>query len=148
MKNEEYSKYNDTAINLVTKKFLDKIDLAGKPYLDHLYAVAGKFPHDAKLFIIALLHDILEDTDTTRDDLSGLFPSDIVITVEILTRKLNEPYFQYIERIGHNKDATLVKKADLIHNMSVWRLPELEDKDLERLKKYFQAYKYLESKWV
>lgn len=146
--NEQYNELTSKAVNLVTEKFIDKKDKAGKPYLDHLYAVAGDFANNPKLFIIAILHDVIEDTDVTKEDLSRYFGEEIANVVDLLTHKENEPYKAYIERIGTDSEATRVKMSDLRHNMSLWRLDVLTEKDIERLKKYHDAYVYLKSKWV
>ena len=148
MKSEQYKDLYNNAIKLVTNQFLDKKDKAGKPYLDHLYAVAGNFTKDNKLFIVALLHDVIEDTDTTKEDIEREFGAEIAELVDLLTHKENEPYESYIERISTNYEASEVKKADLRHNMSIWRLKEFTDKDIDRLKKYHKAYIYLETKWL
>ncbi len=86
------------------------------PYVTHPVAVAGKFQNSI-LRSIALLHDVLEDTDTTRKDLlEGFIPSVVVEAVETLTQQKGEKYLNYILRVKINPLATLVKIEDIKHN--------------------------------
>ncbi len=67
---------------------------------------------------IALLHDILEDTETTYEELKGVFGVEIAHTVLVLTKTENETYEEYIERVRTNPDAVAVKIADIADNLS------------------------------
>jgi (p)ppGpp synthase/HD superfamily hydrolase len=93
-----------------TQKYKDE------PYVNHPKRVALQMPND-KLQVIALLHDVLEDTTATKQDLITHFGSDVAEVVFILTRKENETYLDYIQRIKLDPDATLVKIADLMDNL-------------------------------
>lgn len=130
------------AFRLINKFFRGKVDKAGKPYEDHLMAVYSKFQGELK--ILALLHDILEDTDCTKDYLLELgIPKHIVSSIEILTRHSEETYKEYIDRLvtSNNTSALLVKKADLEHNMDLSRLSRITNKDINRVsKRYLPAY--------
>ncbi len=86
------------------------------PYIVHLIMVASHFT-DPKLQAIALLHDILEDTDIKPRQLYELFGFDIAYTVGILTRRKKEDYFSYIRRVGRDILAKEVKMADLKSNL-------------------------------
>ncbi|MGR1082646.1 hypothetical protein ACUYFE_01255 [Olegusella massiliensis] len=90
------------------------------------------------------MHDTLEDTDITSDDLyaAGLC-TDVVDAVKVLTHQKNVPYFEYVEQVATNKLATMVKIADLKHNMQLERLPKVSPKDLERVEKYKTALDFL-----
>lgn len=128
---------------LITKLFDGKLDKGGYPYLDHLHEVSNRvLGDDAKL--IGLLHDTLEDTEMTREDLIKLgYSEHVVSSVEILTRKKGEDYPDYIERIveSNNKDALNVKLADLNHNMNISRIKNPTLKDVDRIeKRYRPAY--------
>ena len=89
-------------------------DKAGAPYIEHLGRVAGRLTSD-KDKTIAYLHDILEDTCLTRTDLAGLFPEEIVAAVQLLSRRPDETYAAFIERIclSENFSAIFVKYADV-----------------------------------
>lgn len=137
------------------KLFSGKLDKGGYPYLDHLYEVSNNVTsEDAK--IVGLLHDVLEDTETTREDLLEMGYSEFIVsTIEILTRGAKEDYDDYIERIikSNNKIALEVKLADLKHNMDISRIKNPTPKDLERVeKRYRKAFikisnKLEELKW-
>ena len=95
---------------------------------------------------VAMLHDLLEDTAYTEDDLREEgFPAEIIEAVVCLTKTEGEEYADYVERVCQNKLAARVKLADLKDNMDITRLEKVTDKDFERLKKYHKAYKYLKS---
>lgn len=120
----------DDVLAIVSEWFRDKTDKKGAPYVDHLTHVrdnilispiylSDKEKNDAK--IVALLHDTLEDTDITADDLIHKFhiPERIVNTVRILTHRSDATYFEYIDSIctSQNKLAIAVKIADLSDNL-------------------------------
>ena len=96
---------------------------------------------------MALLHDTIEDGDITADYLlmQG-FPHDIVDVVLSVSRNKDEDYFDFIQQCKTNPIGRKVKLADLKDNMDITRLNELTDKDIERLKKYYKAYKILTEK--
>lgn len=119
-------------------------DLSGKPYTDHICAVAaGVDTSDAKT--VAYLHDIVEDTDWTLKKLRDYFPSRIVDAVDCLTRREGEDYKVFIQRIKKNPLATQVKLSDLSHNMDKSRIENPTDKDLRRWEKYHKAKQELSS---
>jgi len=122
--------------------FRDKYDLAGQVYLRHLNRVAESFiDEDSK--IVALLHDLVEDTSFTFEDLESLaFHSKIICSLRLLTNDLGD-YDAYIERLVKSDDlvAKRVKMADLLDNMNLNRFTTLEKKNFERVKnKYMKAY--------
>lgn len=133
----------EQAIKLVSIKHYGQKDKANKPYLFHLLYVMNNLD-DLNAKIVGVLHDILEDTDITRNDLFNYgFSEEIVIAVEILTKPKNQKYMDYIENIKSNNIAKKVKLIDLKHNMDLTRLSKISDKDLKRTIKYIKAYKYL-----
>lgn len=139
--------------DFVKKKFEGITDKNGKPYFNHLLRVAhyaydtdtkSKYDRDI-LFDIALLHDILEDTDTTEEELKTVsdISEEMIEIIKILTRKKNEPYMEYIERVSQNKLATIVKLADLRDNMDIRRYDVFNESNFSLLKRYHKAYKFL-----
>lgn len=95
---------------------------------------------------VALLHDVIEDSPITADDLVNEgFEYAIVNRVIRMTRKEGESYMDYIKRIGEDNICRIVKMCDLKDNMDITRLEKITDKDFDRLKKYHKAYKYLKS---
>ena len=133
----------EKAIKLAAIKHYGQRDKSNKPYIFHLLYVMNN-ADDLKAKIVGVLHDILEDTDITRNDLLNYgFSEDIVSAVEILTKPKNKKYMEYIDNIKSNNIARTVKLIDLKHNMDLTRLSEISDKDLKRNEKYFKAYNYL-----
>lgn len=121
-------------------------DLVGQPYYHHASRVADNFGQN-NYGIAAYLHDVVEDTEWTLDQLREVgFSPEIVEAVDALTRRKGEGYMDYIGRCAGNKIAIHVKIADLADNMDIRRLPELTVKDVDRLCKYHKAFRYLKSK--
>lgn len=140
------------ALNIIETAFAGKKDKAGKPYIDHLKRVAENAKNYFKgneyieeLETIALLHDLLEDCpEWTKQHLNVIFKNtNIVASVEKLTKKDGLNYEQYIANIRNDRFAKAVKLADLKDNMDLTRLSELTEKDIERTKKYHKSYIYL-----
>lgn len=97
--------------------------------------------------IVALLHDVLEDTDTTVEELKTYgFNENIVEALILLNHDENIPYFEYIENVSTNKLATKVKLKDLEHNSDLTRLETITDDDIKRFKKYHKSITMLEEK--
>lgn len=130
------------AIDMATSAHDGQTDRAGKPYVTHPLRVmqACSTPEER---IVAVLHDVVEDTAVTLDDLSRDFPSHIVDAVRCLTRTPDMTYEQYIERVAVNPVAVQVKLRDLSDNMDVRRLESLTEDDIMRLHRYLKAYRRL-----
>lgn len=93
-----------------------QVDKAGNPYYLHPFAVASKCK-DEKEIIVALLHDILEDTDYPAMNILTHFGQEIFDAIVALTRGIDEKYSDYIKRVSENPLAKFVKKKDLEHNL-------------------------------
>ena len=116
-------------------------DKAGKTYIFHpLKVYFGVKTKDAK--IIALLHDVLEDSNYTIEDLDFLTEKQ-KYSLNLLTHKKDESYFDYIEKIRDDDIAKEVKLSDLKHNSNLKRLKNITEKDLERVEKYKKAIEIL-----
>ncbi len=122
------------------------VDHGGVPYILHPVHVAEQMA-DEKETAAALLHDVIEDTNITAEALidEGI-PGDVVNTVVILTKKPDEDYFTYIRRVSADPTAKKIKLADLKHNSDITRLPEITQKNRERLEKYKKAIEILSLK--
>lgn len=119
-------------------------DKAGQAYILHPLRVMSKMP-DNHSKSAALLHDVLEDTNWTANDLVKVgIPQEVVIAVECLSKQKDQDYETYISRIKKNELARVVKLADIEDNINVLRLDQLEDKDLERVQQYHKAWKALQ----
>ena len=132
------------AINLAMQAHDGQTDKAGMPYIGHVMRVmqAGR-TIDEK--IAGVLHDIVEDTDWTFEALLAEgFPVHIVDALRCVTKLHDdEPYEEFIQRVKSNPLAVAVKINDLTDNMDIRRLPDLTDKDVQRLRKYLKAYRLL-----
>ncbi|MBQ0000569.1 MAG: HD domain-containing protein [Clostridiales bacterium] len=117
-------------------------DEAGVPYIEHPRFVAGLLGNN-ELKVIALLHDVMEDTDVTEQELRPIFGDRITDALLLMTRDKSEDYSIYIERLSHNELSRKVKLADLTHNMDMNRMKVITDKELERNHKYHKAYDFL-----
>ena len=120
-----------------------QVDKAGVDYIQHPLFVASLVEGElAKT--VALLHDVVEDSDWTLEDLrmEGL-PEEVVQAVGILTKKRNENYEEYILRVKQNPLARQVKLADLKHNSDLSRLTNVTDRDRKRVAKYQKAISFL-----
>lgn len=138
-----YNEQFQIALELAVEKHKNQTDKAGNPYILHpLHVMENVNSKEGK--IVAILHDIIEDTDVTEDYLLKIGLSKrIVDAVVALTRSEDIDYQEYIKTLSSNPLAKEVKLADLEHNMDLKRLPTLEKKDLERNRKYQIAYHYL-----
>ena len=138
-----YTDMTKKAIKLMYEKHKNQIDKSGMPYVLHPLHVAESMK-DEKTTVVALLHDIVEDTDITLTDLIKMqFPKEVVDAIGIMTHTSELSYYEYIERISSNPISTEVKLADLKHNMDLSRLNQITKEDLERLKKYKKSFDYL-----
>ena len=124
------------AIQLAVKHYKGQVDKAGQPYILHpLQLMMSVDKNDEK--IVAVMHDIVEDTEITLNDLQNEgFSKEVIDAIECVTKKEGEDYDSFIDRISQSALATKVKLADLEDNMDLSRLSEVTDKDLERLEKY------------
>ncbi|PHB08657.1 GTP pyrophosphokinase [Bacillus wiedmannii] len=121
-----------------------QVDKAGIDYIKHPEAVAS-FVNTNEEKATAYLHDVLEDTEMTANDLlSAGIPHNIVEAVQVLTKERYTPYFEYLSKVKENSLARTVKLADLKHNSDRSRLARITDKDLKRLEKYRKAIQFLE----
>lgn len=125
-----------------TEKHMGQVDRAGVPYVEHPRAVAGMLDGETER-IVAWLHDTVEDTDATIDEIRRLFGDEVAVAVDHLTHRKGEPYMNYIRRVKENELARKVKLADLEHNMDLSRLPVVTSADALRCVKYCQAKQLL-----
>jgi (p)ppGpp synthase/HD superfamily hydrolase len=139
------AKLLSTAIALVAKAFHTKLDKGGQPYILHCLHVMNQMPKDDhELMMIAVMHDLIEDTDFTLEGVIELgFPPRVVDALRLLTHDPATSYDAYISILAFNRDCVLVKRADLRHNSDIMRMKGLRQKDFLRLEKYHRAFEYL-----
>ncbi len=123
-----------------------QFDRGGIPYIFHPYHLAEQMT-DELTACAALLHDVMEDTATTADDLRKEgFPEEVIEAVTLLTHDEDIAYMDYVAKLSKNKIAKTVKLADLAHNSDITRTPantEPAEKTAERIKKYAAAREFL-----
>ncbi|WP_352399999.1 HD domain-containing protein [Anaerotignum sp.] len=134
----------ENALIIAAKAHKGQLDKGGNPYILHpIRVMLGCKTQEEK--IVAILHDTLEDSDLTVDDLiKEGFSENIVDAVVCLTRDKNQDYMEHIQEVSKNSLATAVKLSDLADNMDLNRLPGLTQKDFQRLEKYLRAKLILE----
>ena len=135
----------ERAIKIAVDAHLGQKDKAGAPYILHLLRVMAGVEGESEK-IVAILHDIVEDTSITIEDLeSEGFSDEICAGVHAMTKIDGEDYDAYLQRVKHNPIAHHVKLADLKDNMNLLRLPELSPELFQKYSKYHQAWQYLTS---
>ena len=133
----------DQAINIAIKAHSGQTDKAGKPYILHPLRLMFQFDTETEM-IVAVLHDVIEDSDITCDDLkSAGFSDEVINAIDCLTKRKNENYDRFILRISKNDLARKIKIEDIKDNLDLTRLNQMTEKDLKRIEKYHRALKTL-----
>lgn len=133
----------DKAILVATKAHAGQLDRGGQPYILHPLRVMFKFQAKDEM-IAAVLHDVVEDSSFTLEDLKEYGFSEVVINaVASLTRNKGENYEDFILRLSANDLARKIKIEDIRDNMDLTRLDKITDKDLVRIEEYHRALKRL-----
>jgi (p)ppGpp synthase/HD superfamily hydrolase len=134
----------ETAIALAVAGHAGQVDKADQPYILHPLRIMMRM-RDETSRIVGVLHDLVEDTDTTFDDLrSEGFSEQILEVLDHLTHRDSEEYQSYILRVKKNSLARYVKLRDLEDNMDIRRLNHSPcERDWKRLKKYRLAWSVL-----
>jgi len=134
-----YSTKTKLAMQLAYRAHAGQTDKAGWPYFHHPLHIAEQMKDEAST-IVALLHDVVEDTDYTLEDIRSMgFGDDVTDALSLLTHEKSAPYFDYVAKIKENPIAKAVKLADLKHNSDLTRLDKIGEKDLARVEKYRKA---------
>lgn len=133
----------EKAIRIAVNAHYEQKDKGGKPYIFHPLRVMDNCA-SLETKIVAILHDVVEDTDVEMESLALEFPSKIIEALKLLTHRADVAYMDYIEKIKENPISREVKIADLKDNSNTSRLIDMTNKDVERLKKYNAALKRLE----
>ena len=143
-----YTKLTIKAMEVAFSAHFGQKDKAGAPYIFHPFHIAENMP-DEDTTVIALLHDVIEDTDLTASDLRkfGFTPLQIE-TVVAMSKKKDEQYFDYIQRVKENNYSRIVKLADLKHNSDKSRLLTLPQEEQDKMiklidERYKKAIKML-----
>ncbi len=130
------------ALVLAVTKHHGQYDKGGVPYSLHPLKVMHYLKSDdMELMSIAVMHDVVEDTDVTFQDLEDMgFTPRVISALRLLTKMPGQTAKEYLEGIKSNKDTIAVKLADLRHNSDIRRLKGITEKDVARMKKYNEMY--------
>lgn len=143
IKNENKWATIEDAIAIAANAHKGQTDKAGNSYILHPLRMMMQMKSETAM-IAAVLHDVVEDTAWTLEELREKgFSNEVLEAVECLTNRTGENYGEFIERVQENKIAREVKIADLEDNMNIRRIDQLKPKDLERLEKYHKYWKIL-----
>lgn len=116
-----------------------QVDKGGNPYWKHPYAVSRRV-EGLERKIVALLHDIVEDTPVTYSQLYNWgFTREIIYSVLWLTRQSDDTYMKFIKKMKQNKISVDVKIADILENLDMTRIPNPTEVDFSRIKRYKKA---------
>ncbi|MBM3462717.1 MAG: HD domain-containing protein [Armatimonadetes bacterium] len=131
------------AIEIAARAHVDQVDKVGAPYVLHPLRMMLRMATDEEK-MAAVLHDVVEDTDVSLDDLrrEGI-PEAVLAAVDALTKRPDEDYTAFVHRAAANPIARRVKMADLEDNMNLLRLQEVTDSAVERLRKYHAHWRIL-----
>jgi len=131
----------EDAILFATEVHRGQVDKAGNPYILHPIRVMMRMT-SPEARIVAILHDTIEDSDHTLDDLRELgYDEPIIAAVDAISRREDESYEEFIQRLKPNPLARRVKLGDLLDNMDLRRAnPVVAEKDAERLARYQRAW--------
>ena len=140
-----YTALTKKALKLCFEAHRDQTDKSGMPYVFHPFHLAEQMDSEEST-IVALLHDVIEDTEYTLSDLAAMgFSNSVIDALALMTHDSTVPYMEYVRAISLNSLATKVKLADLRHNSDLTRLDHVDEKALSRVKKYAAAIELLES---
>jgi len=132
----------ENALMLAIKGHEGQYDKGGMPYINHPMAVST-YCDTKEAKIVALLHDTLEDTDITYEEICEGCGKEIADLVQMMTHDDSVPYMDYVKFVGQNPVTREVKLADLRHNTQPGRIIDMTEKDHERMRKYRTAIEYL-----
>ena len=139
-----YTKMTKKALKLCFKAHKRQKDKSGMPYVFHPFHLAEQMVTE-ETTIVALLHDVVEDTRYTFRHLEKMgFEKPIIEALRLLTHNDGSKYMEYVAKIKNNPIAKAVKLADLRHNSDLSRLDSVDNKAIERRQKYLAAIEYLE----
>ena len=139
-----YTSLTKKAMKLCFAAHKEQTDKSGLPYVFHPFHLAEQMT-DEKSTVVALLHDVVEDTPYTLEDLRTMgFPDDVLEAIALMTHAKGVPYLDYVAALRDNPLAKRVKLADLRHNSDLTRLDVVDEKALARVEKYRKAIALLE----
>ena len=141
-----YTEPTAKASRIAYEAHRDQYDKIGMPYIFHPIHLAEQMDDEISV-CVALLHDVVEDTDVTFEELAGEFPAEVIEVLKLLTHEKDEDYLEYIRRLKVNPTARKVKKADMMHNSDESRAALLASDEAREYfrNKYSKAWEELTS---
>ena len=134
-----YTELTKKAMRISLRAHQGQTDRSGMPYFLHPFHVADHMK-DEEETCTALLHDVVEDTDVTLDDLRAAgMPERVLEAVDLLTHRKGVPYLDYVRNLSGNPIARAVKLQDLEHNLDLGRIDHITREDIRRTEKYKKA---------
>ena len=134
----------EKAIEVAVRAHAGQVDKAGQPYVLHPFKVMLA-QNDNESRMVGVLHDVVEDTPVTLEELRGMgFSEQVLGALDCLTHREGESYEAYIERLAGNALARQVKRADLLDNMDLRRLETVGEREFDRMKRYHAAWARLD----
>ena len=137
-----YTENTKKAMNIAYTAHNGQKDKSGVPYVFHPFHLAEQMETEDEC-IVALLHDVVEDTNVTIEYLATEFSEDVIQAIKLLTHDNSIPYMDYIRELKSNPLAKKVKLADLEHNSDTSRLENPTEEDFKRWEKYREAKEIL-----
>ena len=140
-----YTEMTKKALKLTYEVHKDQVDKSGMPYVFHPFHLAEQMEDEIST-VVALLHDVVEDSKYTLADLVERgFSEPVIKSLDLLTHRSSDSYMEYIEKLSIDPVARKVKLADLEHNSDLSRLDKLTEKDRNRVEKYRKANLFLKN---
>lgn len=124
-----YTELTCKAMRIAYTAHHGQVDKGGLPYIFHPYHLAEQMEDEISC-CAALLHDVVEDTDVTMEDLAKEFPEEVIAVLKLLTHREGVPYFDYVRAMKGNPIAVKIKLADIAHNSDQSRCPNLTEEQL------------------
>lgn len=134
-----YTPLTNKALRLAYAAHHGQTDNSGQPYIFHPYHLAEQMTDEIST-CAALLHDVVEDTAVTIEELEQEFPKEVTEILRLLTHKKGTDYFEYVRTIKENPIAVKVKLADLAHNSDETRFAGCEAPPMEKIAKWREKY--------
>ena len=137
----KYTKLTKLALKICFEAHKEQLDKGAMPYVFHPFHLAEQMENEMEI-CVALLHDVVEDTDWTLEGLSAEgFPKEVTDALALLTHDSDVPYMDYVKEIKKNPIARKVKLADLAHNSDVNRIEIKTETEAEKVKRRIEKYK-------
>lgn len=135
----------EKALEIATLAHQGQVDKNGVDYIEHPKAVASFVKRDEEK-IVAYLHDVVEDTEVTLDDLKQAgFDDAVIFAVDCISKRANETLEDYLKRVAKSPLAVEVKLADMRHNSDITRYMHPTEKDKKRCENYRNKMKMLQA---